>query len=99
MMAAMMLPSIAPLVLLVRGNRVVLATAYLAVWAITGLLPWAAMRLSFYPAPGIVLAVAGIYELTPLKTACLRGCTNTTTFLMQHYRSGPFRPCSSSPAR
>lgn len=91
MMAAMMLPSIAPLALLHRGNRVMLATGYLAVWAALGLLPWAAMQWSFQPAPSLVLALAGVYELTPLKQACLRRCRNAATFLMEHYRSGAFR--------
>lgn len=91
MMAAMMLPSIAPLVLLHRGSRVLLAAGYLAVWTLTGLLPWAAMEMSFQPAPALVLALAGIYELTPLKQACLRRCRNAATFLMERYRSGAFR--------
>lgn len=91
MMAAMMLPSIAPLVLLHRGNRVMLAAGYLAVWAALGLLPWAAMQWSFQPAPALVLALAGLYELTSLKQACLRRCRNAATFLMEHYRSGAFR--------
>lgn len=91
MMAAMMLPSIAPLVLLHRGNRVLLTAGYLAVWAVLGLLPWAAMQWSFQPAPAFVLALAGLYELTPLKQACLQRCRNAATFLMEHYRSGAFR--------
>lgn len=91
MMTAMMLPSIAPLVLLLRGNRVVLVTGYLAVWAASGVLPWVAMHLSLQPAPAVVLALAGVYELTPLKRACLRRCANAATFLMERYRSGAFR--------
>lgn len=91
MMAAMMLPSIAPLVLLYRGNRVLLAAGYLTVWAGTGLLPWAAMEGSFQPVPAIVLALAGIYELTPLKRACLRRCRSSATFLMERYRMSAFR--------
>jgi predicted metal-binding membrane protein len=91
MMAAMMLPSIAPLVLLHRGNRVMLAAGYLVVWAASGVLPWAAMNWSFQPAPAIVLVLAGVYELTPLKQACLRRCRNAATFLMERYRSGAFR--------
>jgi predicted metal-binding membrane protein len=38
-----------------------------------------------------VLAVAGLYELTPLKETCLRHCSNAATFLMEHYKSGPFK--------
>src|SRR5262245_2219020 len=90
MMAAMMLPSIAPLVLLVRGNRPMLAAGYLTVWAATGVVPWLAMQWPLHLAPWIVLAVAGLYELSPLKETCLRHCGNAATFLMQHYKSGPF---------
>jgi predicted metal-binding membrane protein len=92
MMAAMMLSSIAPLVLLLhRGNRFALASGYLTVWAASGLLPWAAMQWSFQPEPAIVLALAGIYELTPVKQACLRRCHSAASFLMERYKSGPFR--------
>ena len=91
MMAAMMLPSIAPLVLLVRGNRPMLALGYLTAWAATGVLPWAAMMWGFQPTPWIVLAIAGLYELSPLKETCLRHCSNAATFLMEHYKSGPFQ--------
>ena len=92
MMTAMMLPSITPLVLLLhRSNRFALAFGYLTVWSVTGLLPWTAMQLSFQPSPAIVLALAGVYELTPVKQACLRKCHNAASFLMERYRSGPFR--------
>jgi predicted metal-binding membrane protein len=91
MMAAMMLPSVAPLVLLYRGPRVPLAVAYLALWSVTGLVPYAAMEWGIEPAVPIVLALAGLYELSPLKAACLRHCRNAAAFLMEHYRSGPLR--------
>jgi len=42
----------------------------------------------------IILAVAGIYQLTPLKQACLGRCQSSIGFLMTHWRdgaSGPFR--------
>jgi predicted metal-binding membrane protein len=91
MMAAMMLPSIAPLVRLHRGPRLPLATGYVAVWSAIGLLPYAAMEWGLEPALPVVLALAGVYELTPLKTACLSRCRNAATFLMERYRSGPLR--------
>jgi predicted metal-binding membrane protein len=91
MMAAMMLPSIAPLVLLYRGSRTLLATGYVAVWGAIGVLPYAAMEWGLDPALPVVLALAGVYELTPLKHACLRRCRNAATFLMERYRSGPLR--------
>jgi predicted metal-binding membrane protein len=91
MMAAMMLPSIAPLALLYRGPRTPMAVGYLVVWGSTGLLPYAAMEWKLDPALPIVLALAGAYELSPLKFACLRRCRNAAAFLMEHYKSGPLR--------
>lgn len=91
MMAAMMLPSIAPLVLLHRQRQVLLVTGYLLVWGVLGLLPYAAMRWGFHAAAPIVLALAGIYELTPLKSACLTRCRNPATFLVQRFGRGAFR--------
>ena len=35
-----------------------------------------------------VLVIAGVYQLTPLKTACLRVCRSPLSFLLQHWRSG-----------
>jgi predicted metal-binding membrane protein len=92
MMAAMMLPSIAPLVLLYRGSRVILAAGYLLVWAATGLVPFVAMNWTMFferRRATIVLAAAGLYELTPLKTACLKHCRNPATFLIRRFGRGP----------
>jgi predicted metal-binding membrane protein len=91
MMAAMMLPSILPLASLARGGPVRLATGYLAIWGAFGLVPWELMEHGLSPELPVVLALAGAYELTPLKGACLRRCRNPAGFLMEHYRSGPFR--------
>jgi predicted metal-binding membrane protein len=91
MMAAMMLPSIAPLWLLYRGSRVGLAIGYLAVWSAVGVLPFLAMERAMGVALPVVLGVAGAYELSPLKSACLRRCRDPVSFLMEHYRSGAVR--------
>jgi predicted metal-binding membrane protein len=41
------------------------------------------------PAAGaLVLAIAGVYQLTPLKSACLRVCRSPLSYLLQHWRSG-----------
>jgi predicted metal-binding membrane protein len=37
---------------------------------------------------GAVLAVAGAFQFTPLKDACLRACRLPGNFLMHHYRRG-----------
>jgi predicted metal-binding membrane protein len=92
MMAGMMLPSVAPLVALyARAARsreqVLLSVAYLAWWSATGLVAYAAdLRLDLDA--GIVLIAAGVYELTPLKAACLQGCRAPVDFLVQRWRRG-----------
>jgi predicted metal-binding membrane protein len=97
MMTAMMLPSIAPLVLLVRGSRraptSVLVAGYLAVWAATGLAAFAVVRSvdveSVPPwAVAAVLAAAGIYQLTPLKRACLHRCRSPLDLVVRLWRPG-----------
>jgi predicted metal-binding membrane protein len=96
MMAAMMLPSASPLVLLYAkqanaGHSVLLMAGYLLVWATVGLAAYAVdMRL---PDPGngvvgAVLIAAGVYQLTPVKTACLKRCRNPADFLVTHWHRG-----------
>jgi predicted metal-binding membrane protein len=96
MMAAMMLPSTSPLVLLYARqstamSSALLTTGYIAVWAGVGLAAYGIdMRL---PDPsnrvvGAVLIGAGLYQLTPLKTACLTRCRNPADFLVTHWRRG-----------
>ena len=107
MMAAMMLPSAAPLVLLYRAagaggraaNTVPLVAGYLLAWAGFGALVYAAQQalgvvvLSSptlgdarpYAVAGI-LAIAGIYQFTPLRQACLRQCRSPLDFLMHRWR-------------
>jgi predicted metal-binding membrane protein len=38
---------------------------------------------------GGLLLAAGIFQWTPLKRACLRGCRSPLTFLMSEWREGP----------
>lgn len=93
MMAAMMLPSIAPLVLLYRGSRTMMAAGYLLVWGAVGLIPYWLMDWTMTVEPrraGVVLAAAGVYELTPLKSACLRHCQSPATFLLKRFTRGGF---------
>jgi predicted metal-binding membrane protein len=96
MMAAMMLPSASPLVLLYAKrstavNSALLTVGYVLVWAAVGLVAYQIdMRL---PDPGNavvagVLIAAGIYQLTPLKTACLKRCRNPMDFLVTRWRAG-----------
>jgi predicted metal-binding membrane protein len=96
MMTAMMLPSVAPLVLVHRRagrGTELLCTGYLVVWAATGVLAYAAARafdpmmISSALAGGILIG-AGLYQLTPLKAVCLRRCRSPFDFLMQRWRRG-----------
>jgi len=109
MMAAMMLPSVAPVgSMYLRGVRMrsaggvralrvgTLILGYLAVWAAFGLVAflgaWGAGRLAsgsphaaLWVGAGI-LALAGIYQLTPLKNVCLKHCRSLVGFLL-HFSS------------
>jgi predicted metal-binding membrane protein len=116
MMAAMMFPSIAPMVLMHvriqegrrdRGQPVALGATtlfiagYLVIWAAAGLLGYALFQLGEaisgdlfswdsggpYLAGGVIVA-ASIYQLTPLKNACLRKCRNPFMFLMTRWQPG-----------
>ena len=71
-------------------------SGYLLVWASTGIAVWLAGRLVELVVPpesraaGIaaVLLVAGLYQLTPLKAACLRACRTPMDFLLTHWHRG-----------
>lgn len=107
MMAAMMLPSAAPLVLLYRAagadaravNAGPLVAGYLLVWAAFGGLVYAAQQALgtlTHASPALgnarpyavagVLVVAGLYQFTSLKKACLRKCRSPLDFLMHRWR-------------
>lgn len=115
MMAAMMLPSAAPMILLYArfagGARaqggglaptLLFAAVYLLVWA--GFSAIAAVAQSGLVQAGVVsatrlavgdrrvagalLLVAGAYQLTPVKRACLGQCRAPLSFVMRHWRPG-----------
>jgi predicted metal-binding membrane protein len=46
------------------------------------------MHLSSPLAGGLVFVAAGLYQLTPLKHACLRRCRSPLTFVLEHWREG-----------
>src|SRR3954469_9867573 len=97
MMAAMMLPSVAPFALLyARGASTaaapgILAAGYLGVWALVGIPAYAldrALGMDHPTATAAVLIAAGLYPLSPLKQACLSKCRSPVDFLVQHWRPG-----------
>ena len=74
----------------------VFLAGYLTVWLLFSILAAFAQRLIAGPsmtlgnrwAEGTLLIAAGIYELTPLKNACLTRCRSPTEFLTRHWRPG-----------
>jgi predicted metal-binding membrane protein len=116
MMAAMMFPSVLPMVrtfAMVQSGRAedggwtpvsstLFVAGYVVVWTAFGLLAYAAFDLvssldvsalswdrdgPFVAAA--VLVAAAVYELTPLKEACLRKCRNPLGFVVSSWRGGP----------
>ena len=114
MMVAMMLPSATPMISVfaakqartARGTVVptsVFVIAYLAVWAVAGVLVYVlvqagsdiatalapAERAEWAPlAFGGTLLVAGLYQFTPAKRACLRHCREPFGFVPRRWRDG-----------
>jgi predicted metal-binding membrane protein len=101
MMTAMMLPSTVPIVLLGGSDAHALASGYIAVWAVFSvgatLLQWGLgqflfltpmMEASSAKVGGVFLLVAGLYQWTPLKRACLTACQSPMAFLSRRWRSG-----------
>jgi predicted metal-binding membrane protein len=117
MMAAMMFPSISPMVrtyALVQRSRyarrglgeptaaiVAFIAGYLLIWIVFGLAAYATFKLAgaidlvpfswdrggSYLAGGVIL-VSAIYQLTPLKDACLSRCRGPLDFLTERWRDG-----------
>lgn len=63
--------------------------AALAQWGLerAGLLSMAMASTSAVFA-GVILLAAGLYQLTPIKSACLRYCQSPVLFLSRHWRPG-----------
>jgi predicted metal-binding membrane protein len=114
MMAAMMLPSAAPMILLFHRVSTeqakreqpsvptwVFILSYLAVWTAYGLAAYglyqllASLDTSVFGwerggrwLAGSAIAAAGLYELTPLKSVCLRQCRSPLHFVLGRWRNG-----------
>jgi predicted metal-binding membrane protein len=115
MMAAMMLPSAAPMVAVHAaverrrrdlgrsgwGGSAAFVGGYLLVWTAFGLLAYAIVGLvgsldvdalswsrgGRYVAAGVI-AVAAVYQLTPLKDVCLAKCRSPLAFVVGSWRDG-----------
>jgi predicted metal-binding membrane protein len=79
-----------------RGAPIAVFTlVYLAVWTASGvpvyLAHTALMALSprtFAYGVAAILLAAGVFQLSPLKQACLRACRSPLGFLLSHWRAG-----------
>jgi predicted metal-binding membrane protein len=83
------------------GQTWLLVLGYLAVWAVFSLgataLQWQLaqrfvitpmMEVSSRTTAAVFLVVAGVYQWTPWKRACLTNCQSPLAFLMRRWRSG-----------
>lgn len=79
----------------------VFGAGYLIAWGVFGavatLADWGLERAALMSpatqalAPGlaaVILCAAGLYQLTPLKSACLRHCRSPFDFVLHHWRDG-----------
>jgi predicted metal-binding membrane protein len=116
MMAAMMFPSILPMVSVYQmvqrkrrrrgrhlpGGTALFISGYIACWTAFGLAAYGLFALlrsldiealgwreaGPYVAGGVLVGAA-VYQLTPLKDACLTRCRGPLTFVMTSWRDGP----------
>ena len=86
----------------VRGGWVALfGLGYFAAWLAfsvvgaslqIGLRSWGLLGASAAlatPLAGLVLVVAGLYQVTPSKTACLEHCRTPMSYFLSRWRNGP----------
>ena len=79
-----------------KGAPVALFTlVYLAVWAVSGIPVYLAHTalMALPPRPfaygvAAILLAAGVFQLSPLKQACLSACRSPLGFLLGHWRAG-----------
>ena len=73
----------------------IFALGYVAVWLAFSIAAASVQRMAAGPAMTLdrvfgsaLLIVAGLYQLSPLKSACLRQCRSPAAFLTAHWRPG-----------
>ena len=80
----------------IRSGALFLA-GYLGVWMLFSMAAaavqyWLGVRIALAggsPLAGAVLVGAGLYQLSPVKAACLRHCRNPLTYFLTRWRDGP----------
>jgi predicted metal-binding membrane protein len=74
---------------------------YVIVWSVFGVVcwtiayvifaligPWLAEWQHLLLSVGVMFLFIGIYHISPLKNACMRGCQNPMSFVAHHWRNG-----------
>jgi predicted metal-binding membrane protein len=94
MTAASMVPATVPAIELVSragGSGAAFAAGYAATWLAVGAATWLALApLGIGTlAPAVVLAAAALYEISPLKRACLARCRTPLRTVALRWREGP----------
>jgi predicted metal-binding membrane protein len=94
MSAAMMLPSVVPAALLattVGSSGTAFVAGYVVVWTVAGVVAFEAagglMDSGRWLALGAIVAAA-VYQMTPLKRACLRRCRSPLGLLLRRSAVG-----------
>ncbi len=95
MIAASMMPATVPAFQLVSragGSAPAFAVGYAGIWLAAGAAAWLALspfsdRLDAL-GPGLVLAAAALYEVSPLKRACLVRCRSPLRMIVLRWRGG-----------
>lgn len=78
------------------GQTWVFLAGYLAVWLVFSIIAslaqsrvtGSAMMLQSKPAQSAVLVLAGLYQFSPLKSACLSQCRSPGQFISRHWKPG-----------
>jgi len=95
MMAAMMAPAVWPWIRSFArfggGSPAPFAAGYLVAWLGYAVTAAALQQVVHTPAvfAPLVFALAGAYQLTPLKRACLAHCRNPISYFLARWRGGP----------
>lgn len=75
------------------ATTIAFVAGYLVIWSVVGVFAFTAIvaldmgidsSSTAVRVGGAVLVIAGIYQLTPLKTACLTQCRSPLSLIMQH---------------
>jgi predicted metal-binding membrane protein len=83
-----------PSVALFTGSYITLWILFgVAAYLVSSTVEWGADRSDWVAmhwgrVGGVLLVLAGIYQLTPLKDVCLRHCRSPLSFVLTHWRDG-----------